>query len=40
MDDTGSSDWADRIGRHIATIFIVAFALMFAYGYLGYFISG
>jgi len=27
-------DWADLIGRHIATAIIVLLAAMFAYGYI------
>ena len=30
--DDDAQDWADRIGRHVATLVI---ALLIAYGYLG-----
>jgi hypothetical protein len=33
-------DWADMIGRRIATVFIVLLAAMFAYGYLGWLVGG
>jgi hypothetical protein len=33
-------DGADRLGRAIATVFIVALALMFLYGYLAPFVFG
>jgi len=33
-------DWADSVGRHIATIVIAALLAMFAYGYLGPFVTG
>ena len=38
MQDPDRDDWADRIGKHVATIFVAALALIFAYGYLGHFI--
>jgi len=34
MDET-QDDFADRVGRRVATVFIVLLAAMFAYGYLG-----
>jgi hypothetical protein len=32
-------DWADPIGRRVATAFIALLAAMFAYGYLGWLIG-
>jgi len=33
-------DWADRIGRRVATAFIALLVAMFAYGYLSPLVSG
>ena len=33
--DSGAQDWADRIGRHVATLVIALLIALFAYGYLG-----
>ena len=33
--DNGAQDWADRIGRHVATLVIALLIALFAYGYLG-----
>jgi hypothetical protein len=33
-------DWADPIGRRVATVFIALLAAMFAYAYLGWLVGG
>jgi hypothetical protein len=40
MANDSAQDWADRVGRHVSTIVIVALAAMFAYGFLGRLVFG
>jgi hypothetical protein len=35
-----NQDWADRVGRHVSTIAIALLIALFAYGYLGWLVSG
>jgi hypothetical protein len=33
-------EWADRVGKRAATVFVAALAVIFAYGYLSHFVVG
>jgi hypothetical protein len=38
--DESNQDWADRVGKRVAAIAIALLIALFAYGYLGWLVSG